>query len=398
MDAGQVSPPTAPVLASDADRDRVVELLKERAADGTLTLDEFADRVGRALTARTRDDLDDLVADLRASAAVAVTRRPHRHSVVAVMAGAEVKGRWRCGNSVVAVAVMGGCHVDFRGAEIDADVVHVTAVAVMGGIDIVVPEGVEVAMGGLPVMGGRSMKVKDVPPVPGSPRIVVHAYPVMGGVTVRSRPRRAVGTPPAVPGAAKPAVPASSPTSTPMPAPAPTPPLDGTVTIMFSDVCDYSGITDRLGDEAAHELLREHNDLLRHHIAAHGGHEVKSNGDGFMVAFPSLVRALRCAVAVQHGLAKRNVEQDGEPIRVHIGIHAGEVVRDGDDFLGSTVIVASRLADAARPDEILVSSLARELAGGAREFTFEEPRAVTFKGLPEARQAYPVRWDADRTA
>lgn len=387
MDQGAVTPPTAPVLASDADRDRVVELLKERTADGTLALDEFADRVGRALTARRRDELDALAADLPAADQPDVPRRNARHWIVSVMAGAGQRGRWRCPDHLVAVAVMGGCHVDFRGAEISSGEVHVTAVAVMGGIDIVVPEGIEVTMDGLPVMGGRSMQVKDVPPLPGSPRIVVHAFPVMGGVTVRSRRRKAGRTELE-----------SGPTTAAAEVPEPREsasahvPLEGTVTIMFSDVCDYSGLTDRLGDAAAHELLREHNRLVRAHVDAHGGHEVKSNGDGFMVAFPSVVRAVRCAVDLQRSLLDRNARED-EPVRVHIGIHAGEVVRDGDDFMGSTVIVASRLADVAGPDEILVSSVARELAGGSREFTFDAPRMVPLKGLAEARQVYPVRWE-----
>jgi class 3 adenylate cyclase len=252
----------------------------------------------------------------------------------------------------------------------------------MGGIHIVVPEGIEVTMDGLPIMGGRSMQVKDVPPLPGSPRIVVHALPIMGGVTVQSRPRKqARGQ---VEGANR-ATRAAAATETPLP-------LDGTVTIMFSDVCDYSGITERLGDDAAHALLREHNEVIRGLIRAHAGHEVKSSGDGFMVAFASASRALRCAVALQQAFAERNASAAGEPIRVHIGIHAGDVVREGDDYLGSTVIIASRLADAAGPEEILVSSVARELAGGSREFTFDAPRPVLLKGFHEARQAYPIDW------
>ena len=79
---------------------------------------------------------------------------------------------------------------------------------------------------------------------------------------------------------------------------------------------------------------------------------------------------------------------------MHIGIHAGEVVREGDDYLGSAVIIASRLADAAGSDEILVSSVARELAAGTREFSFEPVREVTLKGVAETRQAYPVAWQS----
>jgi len=171
-------------------------------------------------------------------------------------------------------------------------------------------------------------------------------------------------------------------------------PHDGTVTLMFSDVCDYSGITDRLGDVAANELLREYVAIVRGHIDTQGGHVVKSHGDGLMIAFPSVVRGLRCAVDVQLSLAKRNIETVDEPLHVHIGIHAGEVVREGDDYLGSAVIIASRLADAAGSDEILVSSVARELAAGTREFSFEPVREVTLKGVAETRQAYPVAWQS----
>ncbi|HMC68520.1 MAG TPA: DUF1707 domain-containing protein, partial [Mycobacteriales bacterium] len=158
------------VRVSDAERDAVIELLKERTADGTLTLDEFAGRVERALAARTRGDLRTATEGLGANAPVPTRGRvPSHHTLLAIMSGADTKGRWRCGRHVTAVAVMGGCLIDFTGAEITVDEVQVTAVAVMGGIEIIVPEGIDVHMDGLPVMGGRSMRVKDVPVLPGSP-------------------------------------------------------------------------------------------------------------------------------------------------------------------------------------------------------------------------------------
>jgi class 3 adenylate cyclase len=369
---------------SDVDRESVIELLKERTADGTLTLAEFAERVGTTLVARTRADLDAVTGDLSLVSVTAESRRSPTHTVLSIMAGAGKRGRWRCGERVVAVAVMGGCYIDFRGAEIDAPVVHVTAVAVMGGIDIVVPEGIEVSLDGLPVMGGKSVQVKNVPILPGSPRIMVHAFPIMGGVNVRSRPRESAqrALEEAQPESLEPAVDVAA------------LPLDGTVTLMFSDVSDYSGITDRLGDLAANELLREYATVVREHTAALGGHVVKSHGDGLMIAFPSVVRALRCAVDVQQHLAKRNIETVGEPLHVHIGVHAGDVVREGDDYLGSAVIIASRLADAAEADEILVSLVGRELVAGTREFSFEPAREVTLKGITETRLAYPVAWQS----
>ncbi len=377
--------PERAIRVSDPDRDAVVERLKDRIADGTLSLEEFAERVDRALVARSRGELDALVVDLPAATAAQRSRRSPTHRLLAVMSGAQTKGRWVCGARVSALAVMGGCEIDFRGAEIAASEVHVTAVAVMGGIDIVVPEGIAVSMDGLPVMGGRSMKVKDVPILPGSPRIHVHAYAIMGGVSIRSRARKPEVA--ASPEPAEPAAAAILPGTV-----AETVPLDGTVTIMFSDICDYSGITDRLGDERAHELLREHNTILRGLIQEYGGREVKASGDGFMVAFGGAARALRCAIGLQRALSDRNATTDGEPIRVHIGVHAGDVVRDGDDYLGGAVIIASRLVDVAGPDEILVSSVARDLAGGSREFDFEPARTLALKGFAETRNAHPVRW------
>lgn len=365
---------------SDADRDAVIELLKTRTADGTLTLDEFAERVGAALTARTRGALDVITADLPNVAPTPSGRRSATHTVVSVMSGVGKKGRWRCGDRVTAVAVMGGCFLDFRGAEIDAAEVHVTAVAFWGGIDIVVPEGIEVVLDGLPIMGGKSAQIKDVPRLPGSPRIHVHAYPIMGGVNVRSRPSRTTEKQldsREEPGNGTTGV-----------------PVDGTVTLMFSDVCDYSGMTERLGDVAANELLREYSKVVRGCTEAQAGHVVKSTGDGLMLAFPSALRALRAAVDIQQALAKRNVDTVDEHLHAHIGMHAGEVVRDGDDYLGGAVIIASRLTDAAQQDEILVSSVVRELAAGVREFTFDASREVTLKGVADARQAYPVAWQS----
>jgi len=374
---------SASVLVSDAERDRVVEILKQRTADGTLSLDEFAGRIDGALGARTRGDLHAVVVDLPTRTSQEARRVP-RHRVLSIMSGAGLKGRWRCSGHVVAVAVMGGCYIDFRGAEIDVDVVHVTAVAVMGGIDIVVPEGVEVTMDGLPVMGGRSVQIKDVPTLPGAPQIVVHAFPIMGGVNVRSRPRKRI---------AAPATPVIEKVPEPRPLPETPLPADGVATFMFCDLSDYSGITDRLGDVAAHDLLRQCGSLVRAQVAAQGGHEVKSNGDGYMIVFPSVARAVRCASAIQCELAElRDSARTTEPLHMHIGIHAGEVVRDGDDYVGSTVIIASRLADVAGPDEIFVSSVARELTGGSRDFVFDAPRTVSLKGFVDPRQVYPVKW------
>lgn len=184
---------SAELRVSDPDREAAVARLRERAADGTLTLEEFLGRMERAFSARTRADLARLEADLPRPGAAggtapeAALRRRSRRWFVGILAGARATGRWRCGARVAAITVMGGCELDLRHALIEATEVTITAVAVMGGIQIVVPEGVEVELTGIPVLGGKTLDVAPGPPVPGGPRIVVRAFPVLGGVEVRSR-------------------------------------------------------------------------------------------------------------------------------------------------------------------------------------------------------------------
>ncbi len=117
---------------------------------------------------------------------------------------------------------------------------------------------------------------------------------------------------------------------------------DGTVTIFFTDIEGSTALAQRLGDEAYHGLLREHNRILREQVARHGGHEVKHTGDGFMVAFSSASRALSCAVGIQKAFAEHNETAD-EPIRVRIGLNAGESIKEAGDYFGTAVTLAARV-------------------------------------------------------
>src|SRR5260370_3746747 len=98
---------------------------------------------------------------------------------------------------------------------------------------------------------------------------------------------------------------------------------DGTVTILFSDIVGSTSINERIGDRRWMELLREHNDIVRREKALHGGYEVKTIGDAFMLAFQSARDALRCAIGVQRSFSNRN-ETAKLPIRGRIGLHADE--------------------------------------------------------------------------
>jgi class 3 adenylate cyclase len=165
---------------------------------------------------------------------------------------------------------------------------------------------------------------------------------------------------------------------------------DGTVTILFSDIEGYSAMTDRLGDQRTQEVLRAHNAIVREQIGAHGGFEVKSQGDGFMVAFQSARRALGCAIAIQHAFAVAAARGAGEPIRVRIGLHTGEPIKEAEDFFGKAVIVAARIADHARGGEILVSSLLKELTESGGDIRFDAGQQVSLKGLAGPHRVFAV--------
>ncbi|HUF54892.1 MAG TPA: adenylate/guanylate cyclase domain-containing protein, partial [Dehalococcoidia bacterium] len=134
----------------------------------------------------------------------------------------------------------------------------------------------------------------------------------------------------------------------------------------------------RLGDERGRAVLREHERITREVLAAYGGTEVKSMGDGFMASFGSVTKAVECAVALQRAFADR----DGEPLDVRVGLNAGEPIEEDGDLFGATVILASRIAAKAEGGEILVADTVRGLCSG-KGFLFAdrgEFRGQGFRG------------------
>ncbi|MCH8050480.1 MAG: adenylate/guanylate cyclase domain-containing protein, partial [Chloroflexi bacterium] len=168
---------------------------------------------------------------------------------------------------------------------------------------------------------------------------------------------------------------------------------DGTVTLLFTDIEGSTELTERLGDQRWLELLREHNAIIREQLSAHEGFEVKSVGDGFMLAFQSGRAGILCAIGIQRSLAERN-ESAAEPVHVRIGLHTGEVIKEGDDFFGKHVILAARIAAQATGGEILVSSLLKELTASAGDIEFGDPREVELKGLTGQQEMFPVSWQS----
>ncbi len=165
---------------------------------------------------------------------------------------------------------------------------------------------------------------------------------------------------------------------------------NGTATILFTDIEGSTQLTEQLGDREWMSLLREHNEIVRAQAAMHSGFEVKAQGDGFMLAFASARDAVRCAIGIQLALAERDPED--HELRVRIGLHTGQPVREADDFYGKSVVLAARIAAEARGSEILVSSLVRDLTESSGEFDFEAPTDTELKGLSGMHRLSAVRW------
>ena len=178
-----------------AHRDAAIASLREAAGDGVIDLDDFGDRAGVVYAATSLEELRAVLDDLPAPPLpVAVPSAPQplgappppvpAQWVVAVMGGTQRRGAWRAEQQVNALAVMGGCTLDFRHAELSGPVTDVSAIALMGGVDIIVPEGVPVEIDGFVLMGGLEDKTRSGA-AHGAPMLRVKGYGMMGGIVVR---------------------------------------------------------------------------------------------------------------------------------------------------------------------------------------------------------------------
>ncbi len=160
---------------------------------------------------------------------------------------------------------------------------------------------------------------------------------------------------------------------------------DGHVVIAFSDIEGSTALNERLGDQAWVKLLDRHDRLVRKFVTKYGGHIVKSQGDGFMIAFAEPEQAVRCGLDVQHALGSGR-----DRVRVRIGIHMGSSVRRGDDLFGRNVAMAARVAEQAAGGEVLLSEAVRQSIADEPDIAVIAEREVELKGLQGTHRLYAI--------
>ncbi|MFH0174939.1 DUF1707 domain-containing protein [Streptomyces cacaoi] len=197
--------------ASDADRERVAEVLRDALAEGRLDMTEFEERLEETYKARTYGELAPITRDLPVAGVtppplVSLHKEPLEEGswagrivggegsstwAVAVMSGFQRRGRWTAPRRFNCFAFWGGGEIDLREANFAAGEIEINCVAIMGGVQITVPPGVEVVVRGIGVMGGFDQRETGVPGDPGAPRVVVGGFAFWGGVGIERKKTRA---------------------------------------------------------------------------------------------------------------------------------------------------------------------------------------------------------------
>ncbi|CAL9546993.1 DUF1707 SHOCT-like domain-containing protein [Streptomyces albus] len=214
----------ADVRASDADRDRVADILREALAEGRLDPQEHGERIDAVYAAKTMGELEPLIRDLPAgreaasgaahgegedpgagrsyASSFATFSASHtsgagalgwgpKENLVAIFSGSGRKGRWRVPRKINAFALFGGIEIDLTEALFEHPHVQINATAIFGGIEIRVPENVTLQQKGAGIFGGFDVQVTDSPD-PGAPTVLVEGAAIFGGVDARPKRGRLI--------------------------------------------------------------------------------------------------------------------------------------------------------------------------------------------------------------
>ncbi|MEU9314671.1 DUF1707 domain-containing protein [Streptomyces sp. NPDC048295] len=187
----------AGIRASDADRDRIADILREAMAEGRLTADEHAERVDAVYRAKTVGELEPLVRDLPAPGGAARTAAPGVHgqegptgpaeNLVAIFSSSTRKGRWRVGGRTNAFALFGSVEVDLTEALFGQRLTVINATSVFGSVDVKVPENISLRGSGTGIFGNFEVATLESAD-PEAPVVVVNGYSVFG--SVEAKPKR----------------------------------------------------------------------------------------------------------------------------------------------------------------------------------------------------------------
>jgi len=203
MSSSPAVPDPQHLRASDADRERVAETLRQAAGDGRLTMDELDERLDAVYAAKTYAELVPITRDLPdhsgasyvpapSRPAAADTRQyggePTSHTAVAILGGFSRKGDWVVPKIFNAFMLLGGGEIDLRDARFSEREVSIHVVAILGGCEITVPEDATVNVNGVGIMGAFEHSAQGMSGSSDGPVINISGVAFMGGVDVTRKP------------------------------------------------------------------------------------------------------------------------------------------------------------------------------------------------------------------
>jgi len=169
--------------------------------------------------------------------------------------------------------------------------------------------------------------------------------------------------------------------------------------IFAADVAGYSRLVGADEEGTIDRLGAHRRELIEPKIAEHQGRLVKTTGDGVLAEFASPVKAVRCAIDVQHGMAARNADiPEGQRIEFRIGINLGDVVVEDGDIFGDGVNVAARLENIAEPGAVLISRAVRDFVTDTAELALEDLGERELKNIAKPVQVFRIAPPAQAAA
>ena len=167
---------------------------------------------------------------------------------------------------------------------------------------------------------------------------------------------------------------------------------------LFSDVRGFTAFAERHGNAAAADMVGRFIEIARRAIARHEGAEIKTEGDAIHAVFPSASSAVLCGLEIVEAAAESNAREQGLPLRIGVGVHAGEAVETAEGYIGRAVNIAARLCAAAQPGEVLVSSTVKGITQASITVGFLPRGRRRLKGIEDPILVYAVTRDAQARA